>query len=74
MSGTEEFIQLIEEGRKGNNIGLSIGSKKLETYMDGYLNATSYLIGGASGSGKTSYMLWAFIYQPLMNFLTGENT
>lgn len=74
MSGTEEFIQLIEEGRKGNNIGLSIGSKKLETYMDGYLNATSYLIGGASGSGKTSYMLWAFIYQPLMNFLAGENT
>ena len=72
MSGTEEFIQLIEEGRKGNNIGLSIGSSKLESYMDGFLNSTSYLIGGASGSGKTTYTLYSFIYQPLMYFLSGE--
>lgn len=74
MSGTEEFIQLIEEGRKGNNIGLSIGSSKLESYMDGFLNSTSYLIGGASGSGKTTYTLYSFIYQPLIHFLSGENT
>lgn len=73
MSGTEEFIQLIEEGRKGNNIGLSIGSSKLESYMDGFLNSTSYLIGGASGSGKTTYTLYSFIYQPLMHFLSGES-
>lgn len=74
MSGKEEFFELIEEGRKGNNIGFTIGSPKLEIYMDGYLPGTSYLIGGASGSGKSTYTLYAFVYKPLMQFLRGENT
>lgn len=51
ISGKEEFYRLIEEGRQGNNLGLSIGSSKLETYMDGFLPGTSYLIGAASGVG-----------------------
>ena len=51
ISGKEELFQLIEEGRRGNNIGLTIGSPKLEVYMDGLLPGTSYLIGAASGVG-----------------------
>ena len=39
--------------------------------MDGYLPGTSYLIGAESGVGKTSYALWAFIYQPLKEYLSG---
>lgn len=74
ISGREELFQLIEEGRKGSNIGLTIGSRKLETYMDGFLPGTSYLIGAASGVGKSTYMLWALVYQPLIQFLKGENT
>jgi len=74
MTGKEEFYQLVEEGRRGHNIGLAIGSKKLETYMDGFLPGTSYLIGGTSGSGKSTYALWAFLYQPLINFLNGNGT
>lgn len=73
ISGKEEFFQLIEEGRKGNNIGLTIGSSKLETYMDGFLPGTSYLIGGMSGVSKSTYMQFAFIYKPLMQFLSGEH-
>ena len=36
ISGKEELFQLIEEGRRGNNIGLTIGSPKLEVYMGCY--------------------------------------
>lgn len=52
ISGKEELFQLIEEGRQGNNIGLTIGSPKLELYMDGLLPGTSYLIGAQSGLGN----------------------
>lgn len=72
ISGKEEFFQLIEEGRKGSNIGLHIGFPKLEMYTDGYLPGTSYLIGASSGVGKSTYALWTFIYQPLVHFLSGE--
>ncbi len=51
ISGLEEFFQLVKEGREGHNIGLSTGSPKLDLYTDGVLPGTSYLIGGASGSG-----------------------
>lgn len=72
ISGKEEFFNLVKEGREGKNIGLSIGSPKLELYMDGFLPGTSYLFGGASGTGKSTYMLWACVYQPLIHFIKGE--
>lgn len=71
MTGKSKFFDLVDRGRLGQNIGLTIGSPKLETYMDGYLPGTSYLIGAESGVGKTSYALWAFIYQPLKEYLSG---
>lgn len=52
IRGKEAFYQLVNEGREGHNVGLPIGSPKLEMYMDGYLPGTSYLIGGGSGSGN----------------------
>lgn len=72
ISGLEEFFQLVKEGREGHNIGLSTGSAKLDLYTDGYLPGTSYLIGGASGSGKSTWALWTYIYQPLIHYLNGE--
>ena len=73
MTGSEEFYNLVDEGREGHNIGLSTGSKKLDMYTDGYLPGTSYLIGGASGSSKSTYALWTYIYQPLINYLKGNS-
>lgn len=70
-TGKERFRYAVEEGRKGKNIGLTIGSRKLERYMDGYLPGTSYLIGGSSGSGKSTYALWALVYCPLIAYLNG---
>ena len=50
----ERLFELIEQGRRGGNIGLSMGFEKLEGYMDGYLPGVSYLIAAASGVGKLS--------------------
>lgn len=72
ISGSEQFYSLVEQGRQGHNIGLSIGSPKLETYMDGFLPGTSYLIGGMSGVSKSTFTLYSFIYQPLIHYLEGE--
>ena len=73
MSGKSEFWELVDEGRAGHNIGLSIGSPKLEAYMDGYLPGTSYLIGGISGSSKSTFTLEKFVYHPLMDYLAGNS-
>lgn len=71
-TGKTEFWDLVNEGRKGANVGLSIGSPKLELYMDGFLPGTSYLIGAASGTGKSTFVLEKFIYNPLKDFLLGN--
>ena len=71
-SGKELFYKSVDEGREGHNIGLSTGSTKLDLYTDGFLPGTSYLIGGSSGSGKSTNALWTFIYQPLIHYLKGE--
>lgn len=65
---SSKLIELIEKGRQGGNIGLSIGLPKLESYMDSYLPGNSYLIFARSGVGKSSIMKYAFIYRPLMDW------
>ena len=72
LSGLEEFFQLVDEGREGHNIGLSTGSAKLDLYADGYLPGVSFLIGGASGTGKTTFTLYRYVYCPLVAYLRGE--
>ena len=72
LSGLEEFFQLVDEGREGHNIGLSTGSAKLDLYADGYLPGVSFLIGGASGAGKTTFTLYRYVYCPLVAYLRGE--
>ena len=52
MTGKERFYNLIESGRLGKNIGLSIGLPKMENCMDGFLPGTSYLIAAQSGTGN----------------------
>ena len=68
-----KLLELIEKGREGGNIGLSIGLPKLENYMDAYLPGTSYMIFARSGTGKSTFMKYAFIYKPLMTYLKTED-
>lgn len=67
------LFELIEQGRQGGNIGLSMGFEKLESYMDGYLPGVSYLIAAASGVGKSTFMEYAMIYRPLMDWWTTDD-
>lgn len=67
------LFDLIDQGRKGCNVGLSTGMDKLELYMDSYLPGTSYLVGAQSGVGKSTYTLFTFIYKPLMDWLNTED-
>ena len=69
----ERLFELIEQGRRGGNIGLSMGFEKLEGYMDGYLPGVSYLIAAASGVGKSTFMEYAMIYRPLMDWWHTED-
>lgn len=69
MGYKNQFYELIDKGREGKNIGLSIGLPKLSSYCDGYVQGTSFLLGAGSGVGKTTFALFTFIYKPLMNFL-----
>ena len=73
MSYKNQFYELVDKGRLGENIGLPIGLPKLELYMDGFLPETSYLLGASSGAGKSTFMLYAFIYKPLMNYLEDKD-
>ena len=52
MTGKQAFYNLVDEGREGYNIGLSVGLKKLDWFIDGWLPGTSYLLGGGSGTGN----------------------
>lgn len=72
MSNKQKFYEAIDKGREGKNLGLPMGLPKLETYMDGFLPETSYLIGASSGVGKSSFVIYSFIYKPIVAFLNGE--
>lgn len=67
------FYELVAKGREGGNIGLSIGLPKIESYMDPYLPGTSYLIFAKSGCGKSSFLKYALIYKPLMDYLHSDD-
>lgn len=69
MSVVDNLLDLIDRGRKGENHALTIGLPKLEQYIDGLAQETYYLVAGGTGSGKTSFILYSFIYKPLINNL-----
>lgn len=66
---TDELIAAIDRGREGKAQGYSIGLPKLEQVIDGVCKKTYYLITAESGVGKSSLMLYSFIYRPLMDHL-----
>lgn len=69
----ENFLEAVDRGREGKAQGDSIGLPKLEQIIDGVCKGTYYLIGGESGTGKSSLMLYCFVYRPLMEHLNDDN-
>lgn len=66
---TESLIQAIDRGREGKEQGYSIGLPKLEQVIDGVTKGTYTLIAAESGVGKSSFMLYSYIYRPIMDHL-----
>lgn len=65
MNNVDLLFQKINEGREGKNIGLSTGIPKLDKYTGGIQKVGYTLIFGLSGSGKSSFALYSYIYRPL---------
>lgn len=69
MSLISDFLHLVDEGKKGNNIGLSTGLSKLDKIVYGVQRRNITLIGATSGGGKTTFALYSYVYQPLKQML-----
>lgn len=66
---TESLLLAIERGREGKEQGYSIGLPKLEQVVDGVCKGVYTLIAAESGVGKSSLMLYSYVYRPIMNHL-----
>ena len=63
---TESLLAAIDRGREGRNQGYGIGLPKLEQVIDGVCKGVYTLIFAESGVGKSSFMLYSYIYRPMM--------
>lgn len=70
---TESLIKQIDRGREGLNQGYSMGMPKLESIIDGVTKQTYTVVFSNSGTGKTNFMLYCYIYRPLMEHLDDDN-
>ena len=59
----------IQDGLKGKNIGYSLGLPKLEDITDGLTRSTYTLLFAGSGIGKSSAMLFSYVYNPIIDHL-----
>lgn len=73
MTITESLLQEIDSGREGKSQGYSMGLPKLESVIDGVTKQTMTIIGANTGSGKSSYVLYAYVYRPLMEHIDDDN-
>lgn len=64
MTNVDLLFDLIDNGRKGKNIGLSTGISKLDEYTGGIQRGVYTLVFGLSGSGKSALTLY-MIYRTL---------
>lgn len=70
---TNSLMHQITFGREGKNWGYSMGLPKLEEVIDGVTQSTYTLVFSPTGSGKTSLVLYSYIYKPMMEHLDDNN-
>jgi len=58
----DEFLSTLKRGMEGHNIGLGNGLAAINTYIYGTHKARYYLIGGESGSGKTTMADFMYVF------------
>ena len=69
MTITESLFKEIDLGRQGKNVGFSMGLPKLESIIDGVTKQTYTVVFSNSGSGKSTEVLFSYIYKPLQEHL-----
>ena len=70
--GVSQLFKLIDSGKEGKNIGISTGSKKIDSVIFGIQKRYLYTIGADTSGGKTSFALDTFVYN--LSFLKVQNT
>ena len=69
----ESLLEQIKEGREGKNHGFNMGLPKLGEIIDGVTQSNYTLIFSNTGTGKSSLVLYSYIYRPLMEHLDDGN-
>jgi replicative DNA helicase len=65
MRSFDRFIEAVERGKEGMNEGLPLGMPALEQFIPNLQKKHYYLIGGNTGSGKTTLMRDKFLFGPV---------
>lgn len=73
MTITESLLKEIDIGREGRNSGYSMGLPKLESVIDGVTKQTYTVVFSNSGSGKSTEVLFSYVYKPLQDHLDDNN-
>lgn len=67
--GVDRLFKTIDAGRAGLNKGLSSGLNKLDSLTYGVIRENITLVGGSSGSGKSSLTLFQSVYSPYVDLV-----
>lgn len=69
----DELFEDIDKGREGKSWGFSLGLEKLEDIIDGNTQSTYFTVFAGSGTGKTSFVLSAFLYNSIKEHIDDGN-
>lgn len=73
MSEFDNLVKEVEDGMHGRNAGISMGFTRLNSHIS-IRKSNNYLIGGYTGSGKTSLLDDAFVLNPVDWYLKNYST
>jgi len=68
----EQLKQEVQNGLDGRNGGIPMGFNRLNRYI-GIRKSMYFLVGGLTGSGKTSFIDDAFVLNPYDWYITQKN-
>jgi len=69
MNAVDSLFESIDKGRAGLNMGLSIGLPKLQSMMHGVQRKTYTVVAGGTGSGKSTFALYSYVYRVINDHL-----